>query len=63
MRNSNPLPVKQVKHILAQHGVETKHDINGTLMALDCSTYQGKLLTVWIKAPLTKRSIYCWLGY
>jgi len=63
MRNSKALTHKQAKDILAHHGVETKQDSSGKLMALDCSTYNNKLLTIWIKAPLTTRSIYSFLGY
>ena len=59
LRNSIELTHKQVSQLLARHGVKTKRDNTGKLLVLDRSTYNNKLILVWIDAPMTRNSINC----
>lgn len=63
MKNSTPLPHKEIIQRLARHGVETKHDESGKLLALSVSCYKNQLCKVWVNAPMTIKSIECFLGY
>ncbi len=63
MRNSTLLTDKRIIEMMEHHSVATKYDADGRLFVLDQSTFQGKLLSVWVKAPQTLKSVRCFLGY